>query len=82
MTIAIDEYDPFTCVTAGELRDMGLAVPQSIPDVAWVPRRSIEWGAGQGTFDEATSRLTATITARFTEPFRYIKILIEQKVGE
>jgi hypothetical protein len=32
------EYDEVTCITAAELRWMGIAVPEDTPDVAWIPR--------------------------------------------
>ena len=37
----IIHYDPKTCVQVGTLRDMGIAVPDDIPDCAWTPRDSM-----------------------------------------
>ncbi len=34
-------YDPVTRITAGELRQMGLELPESIPDVAHISRSAM-----------------------------------------
>lgn len=36
-----NEYDSEKCVTAGELRQLGIPIPEGIPDVAWVPRTAL-----------------------------------------
>ncbi len=35
-------YDEAMCITAGQLRAVGITVPEKIPDYAWVPRRSVK----------------------------------------
>jgi len=35
------DYDPKTCVTAEELRAMGVVFDADVPDCAWVPRASL-----------------------------------------
>lgn len=42
-----DAYDPDTCITAGELRGIGLDVPSSIPDCAWVRKEGTYWDWGK-----------------------------------
>lgn len=37
------DYDPASCVTAGELRAMGCAVPEKVPDCAWVPKSMVSY---------------------------------------
>lgn len=64
-------YDAKTCVTAGELRAAGFTIPDDIPNVGWVPRRSITWD-GDVSVEEIDHKLRASVTLRFTEPFRWI----------
>ena len=36
------KYDPATCITAGELRSMGMKIPDTVPDCGWIPRFGIK----------------------------------------
>lgn len=57
------EYDPGTCVTAEELRAMGLDLPETVPDCAWLPRASVKVGTGRARFDpEDRSRILVPVT--------------------
>lgn len=38
------DYDEVTCITAGELRSMGINIAAEVPDVGWVKRSSVIWG--------------------------------------
>lgn len=76
------EYDERTCITAGELRALGLAIPASIPDPGWVRRASIRWLPGKCTStaqDLREGRFSISMQAEFTEPFEWISIRVETK---
>lgn len=68
------EYDPETCATAGELRDMGFPIPDSIPDCGWVPRASVRVNPASATDvdpnDPTVVRFTTDVD--FLEPFRWM----------
>ncbi len=68
-----DEYDPQTCVTAEELRAVGLELPESIPDCAWVLRGSIHF-ALKDTEQSDLKDLFIGVTVEFCEPFRWISV--------
>ena len=40
--MSITEYSPFTCYTAGRLREIGFSIPEAIPDCGYVPIRECE----------------------------------------
>jgi len=67
------EYDPRTCVTAGELRAAGLAIPDTIPDVGWVPRDSIMCGEPMPVYDE-TGTVAVGLEVIFAVLFRWLKV--------
>ncbi len=68
------EYDPHTCVTAGELRKIGMHIPDSIPDCAWVPRWSFEPGEVEcGEPDGDQGRVDMRVTMRFNMPFQWVE---------
>jgi len=69
------EYNPVTCITAGELRDAGAVFDESIPDCAWVPRSSLKLGKVMTkTVDESTRQVSAGFTLEATEPFHWISV--------
>lgn len=65
------EYDPKTCITAGELRAAGFVIPDDIPNVGWVRRTSIDWD-GDVAIEEIDHKIRASVKFRFTEPFQWI----------
>lgn len=66
------EYDPATCVTAGELRELGFPIPASIPDVAWCLRSSLvpKLKDVQGSDGEYTIHFTI----EFMKPLEWIQM--------
>lgn len=73
------EYDPKTCVTAGELRSIGLPIPDSIPDVAYIPHYGITAKLIRISGDDADGEFDAVVDVTFVEPFRWIslKLVVE-----
>ena len=70
------EYNPDTCITAGELRAMGASILDTIPDCAWIPRHALKplsYSVEAVTVDAAT-RFDVTWQCEITEPFRWITI--------
>ncbi len=78
------EYDPDRCVTAGELRAIGLAVPDMIPDPAWIPRDSIEISPGSRPYphERVGIALQYSMAVRFTKHFKWIKIDVTIKAQD
>ena len=80
MVFAMEEYDAKICMTAREIRAMGIQVPERIPDVAWIYRSEFNfdldslqcWGDA-----EDTGKVHMRIKACFSGPFRWV----EFKVG-
>lgn len=76
--MAEHEFDPETCITAGELRAKGLHVEDSVPDCGWVPTQSIQFDAipqkNELTDEQRAWREfpTLDITITFMEPFRWV----------
>lgn len=71
------EYDEVTCITAGEIRAAGIAVPGNIPDCGWVPRTSLQYetvAAPARSPKLAKGVVAMTIRVRFSQPFRWIAI--------
>lgn len=73
------EYDPETCITAGELRKVGLInLPDNVPDCAWIPRWAYELGVDECTeSDEEQGQVGIRMTVRFTQPFRWEVFVVE-----
>lgn len=67
-----DQYDPKTCVTAGELRTMGLDIPSPIPNCAWVPRRAICFGEPEVTAEDDV--VHASIPTIVNAPFKWVNV--------
>ena len=68
------QYDPRTCVKAKELREMGMDLPASIPDEAWVPRHAME--ASPGKLKMEGDVIEGFVNFNFTEPFRWIELKV------
>lgn len=72
------EYDEATCVTAGELRAVGLSIPENIPDCAWVLRSSIRISLKNievvSTGPDKLADPHIGLTVEFTQPFNWISI--------
>lgn len=73
---SVDEYDPNTCVTAGELRARGIPIPDTIPDVGWIPRHGLHLGESEVTVDEKeVAHINVSLT--FPYPFRWINMTFD-----
>jgi hypothetical protein len=68
------EFDETTCITAGQLRALGWPLPETIPDVGWIPLASIKttFRVDRTTNPMATGMLRGEIVHEFTEPFRWV----------
>lgn len=69
-----EEYDEATCITAGELRAMGVPVAEGIPDVGWVPRSAILVDLGRSKLEPDGVTLTMELGVTFRVPFRWISV--------
>lgn len=74
------DYDPDTCITAAELRAMGIEVHERVPDVGWVPRAAMRMSAEPAEHtpeDIAAGLLKMDMAITFTEPFRWIELNVQ-----
>ena len=77
------EYDERTCTTAGEYREMGLAIPEIIPDCAWVPTHSVIPGKVKCYKSKKPDTIEASMEWVFTLPFNWVTVEFTlQKEGE
>ena len=67
-----DEYNSETCITAGELRAIGVAIPAEVPDCGWVPRSAVTYSGPQVTVDG--NRIDCTAAIQFSVPFQWISV--------
>lgn len=71
-------YDAVTCITAGELREMGIAIPANVPDCGWIPRGAMQMRAGtahqHSEAEIAAGILRVNLECTFTQPFRWIEL--------
>jgi len=71
------EYDEKTCITAGELRHIGIDIAKDIPDVAWIPRSSMIITDHEISYDKPDDDPDGTVTGvlhfQITEPFRWYR---------
>ena len=74
--ISEPEYDPITCITAGELRIAGFTIPPEVPDCGWIRRGSIKMEAYNETTpdDVAQGKMKVGLRSTFTEPFQWIEV--------
>lgn len=71
------EYNEQICITAGELREMGVDVPDRIPDCVWIPRWSMRMDAeGQEPTAAECEQgiLKAKVIITFTQPFQWVSV--------
>lgn len=71
------EYDPRTCITAGQLRAAGAPVDDDLPDCAWVPWASVDYEVGKATGGPDLGSITCPITMTFSEPFRWVSLKLK-----
>jgi hypothetical protein len=71
----VREYDPKTCITAAELRGLGVFIPEGIPDCAWAPRAAVHVDQGEVAFDGDMLHWTATV--RIDAPLRWVEVKLE-----
>ena len=74
------EYDETTCITAKELRTMGVTISDDVPDCAWIPRSSLIPDPESlilKTDPCDSTRFTGTFLLIPTEPFRWIETSFE-----
>lgn len=65
-----DEYDPRTCLTAGELRANGILIPGAVPDCGWIPRGGVKASSAAVTQEDVDAGiLRININYEFTQPF-------------
>lgn len=71
------KYDPDACVTAEDLREAGIPVPENIPSCAWVPRSSIKTSVRMPKHSKADIEagiIKATMGFEFTEAFEWVEL--------
>ena len=79
--LSIENYNPETCITAKEFRDMGVELPQNIPDWAWIGRTGYVVGIDDSrsvSGNPETGQITIHTRIRFTQSFRYISLTVNQ----
>lgn len=77
----ITEYDPKTCITAKELRECKISIPESIPDCAWCPRASLLFGGDPKVKITESGEVRMTgVEVVFTMPLQWINLTIS--IGE
>ena len=70
------EYDETTCWTAWELRARGLAVPESVPDEAWIRRCDVQLTQGESSMDsDGVFRVALDVT--FLAQFQWVELTLE-----
>lgn len=68
------EYDPETCVTAGELRESGFNVSGRVPDCAWVTRNTFFLDLGSLTLTDEDNGVTNVHWDVYCQqPFRWFE---------
>lgn len=71
-TFPLSKYDEKTCVTAGELRVLGITLSSNIPDYAWVPRAKTTLVPVEVEKHELIPKIQRVIwKATISEPFRW-----------
>lgn len=64
-------YDEKVHITAGELRGMGLELPEKIPDCAFVPRYAVKFNVGDVVTDG--NCCGASFQVYMSQPFRWVE---------
>jgi hypothetical protein len=77
--IPLEEYDPDTCHTAGELREMGFQIPDSIPDCGWIPKYALKMNRfdSDNTVEKDDGKFIFNIQCEITVPFKWVETEIE-----
>lgn len=73
-------YNPETCLTASELRNLGFPVPSEIPDGAWVPKWAIRIEPIPGEAEQSQEQLTLNWEVNFDTAFRLDYITVNVQV--
>ena len=73
-TTTEDEYDESTCITAGQLRAMGLDIKEYIPDCAWIPRYAMKISSGKVSGDPEKGMMNAQMNFEFTKSFTWYSV--------
>jgi len=76
MINGIPDYDPDTCITAGELRADGVNIPDTIPDCAWISRSSLIPVSFNAVHVGNNGAVCIETSCSITEPFRWIEATI------
>jgi len=84
------EYDETTCWTAWELRARGLAVPESVPDEAWIRRCDVQLTQDEAWIRRCDVQLTqgessmdsdgvfrVALDVTFLAPFQWVELTLE-----
>jgi hypothetical protein len=66
-----------TRISAGELRAIGLPIPDDVPDCAWIPRSAMLIEVTEVTAENGI--LTTHLVTRFSEPFKWVSVTGEVK---
>lgn len=72
-----EEYERETCWTADELRAIGFPIPDTIPGIAWIPRTALVVHEPVVTPGADAGTMHVTMSATFTEPFRWLELNLE-----
>jgi hypothetical protein len=72
-----DGYDPQKHITAGELRQVGITIPEHVPDCAWTPRHAISFGevaVDRGTDPDV---MNVSVDVELGRPFLWTRVEVE-----
>jgi hypothetical protein len=67
-------FDPKTCITAGDLRWMGISLPEDIPDCAWVKRSALQLSLESIRDGSGDRNLILDFTVQFEQPLQWISM--------
>lgn len=69
-----EAYDSEKCITAGELRGMGLLIPEEVPDCGWIHRGAYKIEAGDVQLKDDGYGFGMDLKVTITEPFRWVSV--------
>jgi hypothetical protein len=61
-------------IYAGQLREAGFNIPESIPDCATVPSNALKFHISDHSCDVVQGVLSAEVAVEFTEPFEWVQV--------
>lgn len=61
-------------ITAGELREMGLPIPESIPDCASIPRSAMKWTVVDAATTADDKTVVLKLNVAFTANFEWVQL--------